>query len=594
MLTKLTENYVAIPLRLVSDLRDNPVAIGLYALIARLYLIVQAPIALSRNDIQQYDPALKEGTVKRALDRLISAGWLAEAPGHKRRYVPTWGRSRGGIARPWQIGPRLGCPTHIFTTRLDKAILDTYMGKLTPHSRLPALIERYVSAPLLSLRDVGAYVLTAAGQPLAATAALYRWDLVHDGQALPIPATEQVLALASQRQQEQDAAPQLLPAGWARLGVPSMRPDHAGQPISQAQALFFAPKTLIGSLIPQMIADSIGCSSSSEAPFIPPESAESGSEAAISTMPENQGTTRQTSDSPPSPPQQIKVKHSGGSDSPKEKKTKEDASIPETASARLLWAINAHPKSIAELAELPPELVERAIMYAESVPGIASVPGWVVDALRRHRDEHWPIPRLRTRHSGEQIDVQALLSGTYGDLFRLGSDLSDVDCHVTNPERVQPDVQIDTQEHGSGRAQPGASAPAPNAQSVSASPMSHPDARGPAQSDARLQPTQSRSPEELTRLVCEELSLRCERAYHMLIRRLRVQVMDNRTVVRCASPADRVALMTALMGVLRWVIADLGLPATVHVTDGAPPAPTSEQGRAGARGQPAQSLPSAV
>jgi hypothetical protein len=580
MLTRLTENYVAIPLRLVTDLRDNPVAIGLYALIARLYLIVQAPVPLSRNDIQQYDPALKEGTVKRAIDRLTSAGWLTEAPGHKRRYVPTWGRSRAGATRPWQIGPRLGCPTHIFTTRLDKAILDTYMGKLTPHSRLPAAIERYLSAPLLSLRDVGAYVLTAAGQPLAATTALYRWDLVRDGQAQPIPATEQVLALASQRQQEEDAAPQLLPAGWTRLGVPSMRPDHAGQPSSHTQPLFFAPKALIGDLIPQLIADSIGCSSSSEVSFIPPESAETGPEASTPTMPGNLGTTRQTSDPSPNPSQQLQAKHSGGSDSPKEKKTNGGADIPETASARLLWAINAHPRSITELAELPTELVERAIAYAESAPGIESIPGWVVDALRRHRDEHWPIPQLRTRHCGEQIDVQKLMSGAYSDLFRLGSDLAALDGSIPDPERVQPGVQVDTQEHGSDRAQPGA--PAPGASPDSVSSTGCPGAQRPAQSDSQLQPSRSRSREELTRLVCEELSLRCERAYHTLIRRLQIQVIGDRTVVRCASPADRIVVMSALMGVLRWVIADLELPATIHMTDGAPPVRANGQGEAGA------------
>jgi hypothetical protein len=311
-------------------------------------------------------------------------------------------------------------------------------------------------------------------------------------------------------------------------------------------------------------------------------------------MPGNLGTTRQTNDSHPSPSQQLQVQHGGGNDSPKEKKTNRGANIPETASARLLWAINAHPKSIAELAELPTELVERAIMYAESAPGIESIAGWVVDALRRHRDEHWPIPRLRTRHCGEQIEVQTLMNSAYGDLFRLGSDLSDIDCGATTPERVQSGVQVDTQEHGLGRAQPDTGVPAPNAQSASASSTSRPDAHGPAQSDARPQPTRSWSPEELTRLVCEELSLRCERAYHMLIRRLHVQVMDDRTIVRCASPADRVVVMSALMGVLRWVIADLGLPAMIQMTDGVPPASISEQREAGARSHPAKGLPSTV
>src|SRR5689334_14700538 len=64
----LTEHYIPIPTRLATDLRDNPVAIGLYALVARLFFIVQGPVPLSRADLRRYDPCLKEGTAKRALD----------------------------------------------------------------------------------------------------------------------------------------------------------------------------------------------------------------------------------------------------------------------------------------------------------------------------------------------------------------------------------------------------------------------------------------------------------------------------------------------------------------------------------------------
>jgi hypothetical protein len=531
-----------------------------YALIARLYLIVQVPVALSRSDIQRYDPALKEGAVKRALDRLIGAGWLAEEPGHKRRYVPTWGRSRAGVARPWRIGPRLGCPTHIFTTRLDKAILDTYMGKLTPHSRLPASIERYLSAPLLGLRDVGAYVLTTTGQPLAATAALYRWQLVCDGQPQPIPATEQALALASQRQQVDDGAAQLLPAGWARLGVPVGQGTHPAQPSPYAQPLFFAPKALIGDLIPRLIDDSIGCSSSHEVSCTPLEGKKTGLMIDTTTMPGNLGIYREISEPPPA--QQLQIQRGGGSDSSKEKRTNGSAHVPDTASAKLLLAINAHPTSIAELAELPADLVMQAIAYAKVAPGIESIPGWVVDALRRHRDERWPIPQIRSKHYDERINAQEVLSGAYGDLFRLGSDLADLDDFAPDRERVQPDVQIDIQEQGSGYVQPGA---LPDPVSSASGPGKQP----PAPNNPQPQLDLNRSAEDLTRLVREDLVMRCERSQHKIIRRLQVQVIDDRTVVRCASPADRIVVMSTLMGVLRWVIADLGLPADIRVTDGA-------------------------
>src|SRR5581483_4240522 len=86
--------------------------------------------------------------------------------------------------------------------------------------------------------------------------------------------------------------------------------------------------------------------------------------------------------------------------------------------------------------------------YAQAEPGIESVPGWVVEALRRYRDEGWPIPEPRTRQNGlagrdRPIDIEAYTSGAYGDLFRLGSDTSGlrVSFFDTAPEAfVQPDT----------------------------------------------------------------------------------------------------------------------------------------------------------
>src|SRR5438128_2627041 len=85
--------YIGIPQRLLADLHDNPLAIGLYALVARLYLVHQAPVPLSRADVLRYDSALKAGAVKRAFDRLVAGGWLVEAlqeGRRKQRYTPTW------------------------------------------------------------------------------------------------------------------------------------------------------------------------------------------------------------------------------------------------------------------------------------------------------------------------------------------------------------------------------------------------------------------------------------------------------------------------------------------------------------------------
>src|SRR6185503_6733678 len=118
-------------------------------------------------------------------------------------------------------------------------------------------------------------------------------------------------------------------------------------------------------------------------------------------------------DSPPNPP--APTHGGGGGDQSPIKNNKHEENQPETESAWLLRSINAFPSSIEELADLPAELVGRAITYAESEPGIVSVPGWVVEALRRHRDEGWPIPAPRKSANPETpIDVEQYIGGKYG------------------------------------------------------------------------------------------------------------------------------------------------------------------------------------
>src|SRR4051794_31232978 len=89
--------YCPVPQRLITDLHDTPLAIGLYGLIARLYLVAQTAIPLSVPDVMRYDPTLSRGAVLRALARLRAAGYITEAEqlGRKTRYTPAWGRIGG-------------------------------------------------------------------------------------------------------------------------------------------------------------------------------------------------------------------------------------------------------------------------------------------------------------------------------------------------------------------------------------------------------------------------------------------------------------------------------------------------------------------
>src|SRR5690349_12151122 len=68
--------YCLLPRKMLSDLRDNPLALGLYLLVARLYLVSHTPVPLGRADVLAFDPSLKSGAVKRAFDRLLASGWL--------------------------------------------------------------------------------------------------------------------------------------------------------------------------------------------------------------------------------------------------------------------------------------------------------------------------------------------------------------------------------------------------------------------------------------------------------------------------------------------------------------------------------------
>src|SRR5215207_7983268 len=112
--------YCPIPQRLITDLHDTPLAIGVYGLVARLYLVAQTPIPLSVPDVLRYDPTLSRGAILRALARLIAGGYLIEAaqPGLKTRYTPAWGRI-GGAPLAWNMKQScLGRPRHVARLRL--------------------------------------------------------------------------------------------------------------------------------------------------------------------------------------------------------------------------------------------------------------------------------------------------------------------------------------------------------------------------------------------------------------------------------------------------------------------------------------------
>src|SRR5262249_41677696 len=81
-----------------------------------------------------------------------------------------------------------------------RRLLDVGLGKLVPHQTYPAQTnDRYLEQPILSLRDVGAHAQALGGRSITPTPALLRYELIHDGQAQPLPSAAVLIALASQR-----------------------------------------------------------------------------------------------------------------------------------------------------------------------------------------------------------------------------------------------------------------------------------------------------------------------------------------------------------------------------------------------------------
>jgi hypothetical protein len=548
-MTQLDQDYVFLPQRLIADLQANPAAIGVYALIARLFLIYQAPIPLSAADLQRYDPTLSYGAARGALQRLTALRWLTDQSGHKNQYTPTWGMIKA-TTQPWRMdAPTLGRPAHVITLRLDRRLLDVGMGKLIPHPTYPAQTnDRYLEQPILSLRDVGAYAQVLNGQALVATPALWRYGLIRDGLAQPLPAAAEMIALASQRTLDGDgAAP--TEQGLRTLGLDLSSTPPALPP---GQPLFFVDHALIPDPISCLILDLIPAGMESEHPSSAAEWASSDADVEQPRMAGTPGILSEKSESPPHPP--IRRQRGGGGDHHAKKEIDRGAAQPETESARLLRAINAFPSSIAELAAIPAELVGRAIAYAESEPGIESIPGWVIEALRRNRDEGWPIPAPRARQLGltgrdRPIDIEHYTSGAYGDLFRRGSDTSGLeDCFIEREEGTFVSPSGDTLEQAPEKAH-GQGEPFIDMGSAIAEAQSPADCSPPESADAAL-----------TREVQAELRMRCGRQRGRVIEGLRVHVAGGTTLIICAMFADLDIAQRELIGALQHILARLGVP----------------------------------
>lgn len=376
----LPEFYAPLPRRMIEDLRDTPVAIAVYALVARLTLISGQPIPLSPGDLLAYDPTLSYGAGRRAIDRLVDSGYLVVASdGRKRTFTPSWGHVHDAPLL-WQHGkPSLGRPRHIAALRLDERLLDLCIGRLDPHPIHRAVVERYLATPLLGLREIGAYALALAGLPVNSPALQTLGLLDADGSPLPLPDERTVLAAASQRTE-------LTPAGWCRAGFTPTPPGSA--PTAPGQPLFFVPRGAIGSVIGSMIgpqiAHPIGQPPEEESPGSASERAE--------TPPPPEGershrSTDQTESTTTRPPLTEAGPRGGGGDSdhpptPAGPPAPPAPPVNDSPTMCLLRSIGVRADVAARLASRPAAQVTRVIAGARARRDVRDLAGWVVSALR--------------------------------------------------------------------------------------------------------------------------------------------------------------------------------------------------------------------
>ena len=155
--------HVPIPDRLLRQ--AEPEVIGLYALVARLFLDYGAPVPLSSRDVAVWLYADPNHAARRrfltGLQRLTTLGWLvAETSGRKHAFIPTWGQGRDGTPHVWDSSQtQYGRPRGVTYRPLPIAFLDLAVGRWTPRAGCRTPVTRLLSAPLLDARDLGTYVL---------------------------------------------------------------------------------------------------------------------------------------------------------------------------------------------------------------------------------------------------------------------------------------------------------------------------------------------------------------------------------------------------------------------------------------------------
>jgi hypothetical protein len=224
--------YVLVPDALILAFANDPLAVGVYAAIARLVVAAKDAVPLAARDLATWmgsDREADRAAIMRRIANLGERGWLmiTRTRASKHQLCPTWGTDHMGTVRPWQLNRSdSGRPAHVRGRRLPLGVLDDYVGRLDPQpGHRHALISRYFTRPLLDLADIGVYV-TGLRAEVTPTPRLHHLGL-HTVAGVTAPADgESLIGLAAAGQLTTIVGSSIAPVqlsfqGQARLGVAS-------------------------------------------------------------------------------------------------------------------------------------------------------------------------------------------------------------------------------------------------------------------------------------------------------------------------------------------------------------------------------------
>ena len=395
--------YVFVPKNLISELRDSPVAIAIYALIARLYRLRREAIPVSAKDLIAYDPQLSYGAATRGLQRLVEGGWVISDRGRsKTRYLPTWGIINE-IPRVWDASEaNLGRPRHIKVIKLDQNLLDVGLGRFEPSLQHTALIERYMQTPPISLRTIGWYSLALIGITTG-FAHLSETGLVTENQLQSVPSeTEWLCGMTDPCKVPTN---QLTAAGYERLGVAICSEAHPAQ--SQCSVFFVPPSRIAIEIADEIAHKIVPISDGMIGHTTPPTSIQTQNlssesvKTASASHKENLFGSHGIMQESESMIQPRTVRSSNETPVQAEKsrpKTKHQFVVAENTpeipslnpeSVELLEKLRMRPRMIRELGSTDPRDIRAAMIDVKNRPEIRDKNGWIIYLLRQLREDGW-------------------------------------------------------------------------------------------------------------------------------------------------------------------------------------------------------------